>query len=560
MTLAPGATANVTYTVTATPTGSVDSNWGVSGHITMLEEMFPQPDPAPIVNTVNVTVHPDEVAAAVACVPSPFPVDLDTNSLNCDYSAPLPDASGPREAHMRPTQVNGNVRNVKTAFDFSNPTVNLVDESVTVTDTMGGTLGTVNAADGPKTFTYTKTIGPYTAAQCGSKTVDNTATYTTVDSATAGSASAAVAVTVTCPPPPPPPPKCALPSLVWKFVGLLGPNYFKTLLPQTLGTAGGPKTVNVTTTLQGMSILFKEWISMNVVDLLATEQLAAKLNAASGRDVSSIAATMAAVDAFLATHNASSYLSYAEKNQVKAWTVTLEKYNNQCIPDIGHDTDNRCGSHWDKAGHDWHKWNWQGVRLGRLAHPVLRSARSPARAGLRRFRGCRILARMADRLRVTLCPVNTAGVPWTNAEALRRRGVDARLVVFERYKLHPEADESLEIPSNSLLLRRQARQWAALARLLPRTDVFHFHFGLTLVPQSLQFPILRAARKKSVMHYLGSDIRGKTPEQLAYGKKADAEIVGSYDAIRWVPEAEVIPPGVDLSRIEPVPPSDRSGR
>jgi hypothetical protein len=160
-------------------------------------------------------------------------------------------------------------------------------------------------------------------------------------------------------------------------------------------------------------------------------------------------------------------------------------------------------------------------------------------------------------LRVTLCPVNTAGVPWTNTQALRRRGVDARLVVFERYKLHPEADESLEIPSTTLLLRRQARQWAALARLLPRTDVFHFHFGLTLVPRSLQFPILRAARKKSVMHYLGSDIRGKTPVQLAYGKKADAEVVGSYDAIRWVPEAEVIPPGIDLAAIEPTPPSER---
>jgi glycosyltransferase involved in cell wall biosynthesis len=160
-------------------------------------------------------------------------------------------------------------------------------------------------------------------------------------------------------------------------------------------------------------------------------------------------------------------------------------------------------------------------------------------------------------LRVTLCPVNTAGVPWTNAQALRRRGVDARLVVFERYRLHPEADESLEISSNSPLPRRQAKQWAALARLLPRTDVFHFHFGLTLVPKRLQFPILRAARKKSVMHYLGSDIRGKTPEQLAYGKQADAEIIGSYDAIRWVPEAEVIPPGVDLARIEAAPPSDR---
>ena len=39
------------------------------------------------------------------------------------------------------------------------------------------------------------------------------------------------------------------------------------------------------------------------------------------------------------------------------------------------------------------------------------------------------------------------------------------------------------------------------------------------------------------MHWLGSDIRGKQPSELAHGRKADAQIVGSYDAIRWVPEA-----------------------
>jgi glycosyltransferase involved in cell wall biosynthesis len=161
----------------------------------------------------------------------------------------------------------------------------------------------------------------------------------------------------------------------------------------------------------------------------------------------------------------------------------------------------------------------------------------------------------ARALRVVHCPVNTAGVPWTNVQALRRRGVDARLVVFERYPLHPEADWSLDRRGG--FLRRQAAQWRALAQLLPRTDVFHFYFGLTLVPQSLQFPILRALRKKSVLHYLGSDIRGKTRRELAFGKKAGLEIVGSYDAIRWVPGAEVLPPGIDLSPVEPVPPSDR---
>jgi hypothetical protein len=159
-------------------------------------------------------------------------------------------------------------------------------------------------------------------------------------------------------------------------------------------------------------------------------------------------------------------------------------------------------------------------------------------------------------LRVTLCPVNTAGVPWTIAGALRSRGLDARLVVFERYALHPEADWSLDRGGG--FARRQLTQWRALARLLPQTDVFHFFFGLTLVPQSLQFPLLRALRKKSVFHYLGSDIRGKTPEQLAAGRKAGAEIVGSYDAVRWVPHAHVIPPGIDVGSIEPAPPSERT--
>jgi O-antigen/teichoic acid export membrane protein/glycosyltransferase involved in cell wall biosynthesis len=151
--------------------------------------------------------------------------------------------------------------------------------------------------------------------------------------------------------------------------------------------------------------------------------------------------------------------------------------------------------------------------------------------------------------------VNTAGVPWTSAQALRRRGVDARLVVFNRYALHPEADRSLDLEGG--LLRRQGRQWRELRSLLPETDVFHFVFGLTLVPQSLQFPILRAFGKRAVFHYLGSDIRGKTREQLAFGKKADGEIVGSYDAIRWVPEATVIPPGIDVASIVPSPPELR---
>ena len=148
-----------------------------------------------------------------------------------------------------------------------------------------------------------------------------------------------------------------------------------------------------------------------------------------------------------------------------------------------------------------------------------------------------------------------AGIPWTNVQALRRKGVDAQLVVVERQKLHPEADRSLDRPAG--FWRRQAVQWPEFLRLLPRTDVFHFYFGWTLVPRKLTWPVLKAARRHSVLHFLGSDIRGKSAEALRYARGADARIVGSYDALRWMPDAHVVPPGLDLRAYTPAPPEDR---
>jgi glycosyltransferase involved in cell wall biosynthesis len=156
-------------------------------------------------------------------------------------------------------------------------------------------------------------------------------------------------------------------------------------------------------------------------------------------------------------------------------------------------------------------------------------------------------------VRVLHCPVNTAGIPWANSQALRRRGVESDVLVFNRYKLHPEADISLDRSGG--LVRQQAAQWRAFLRLLPRYDVFHFYSSVTLVPKSVQFRILHALGKKGVYQYLGSDIRGKTREQLAYGLAADAEIVSSYDAIRWVPDADVILPGIEVAKIAPAIPS-----
>jgi glycosyltransferase involved in cell wall biosynthesis len=158
-------------------------------------------------------------------------------------------------------------------------------------------------------------------------------------------------------------------------------------------------------------------------------------------------------------------------------------------------------------------------------------------------------------LRSLHSPVNFGGIPMVNVQALRRQGLDARLLLYRAPKWRSDpVDIVLRRPQNRV--GRELVGAAALAKLLPSTDVFHFYFGHTLVPKPIQLPILRGLRKKAIFHYLGSDIRGKSREELAYGRRADAQIVGSYDAIRWVPEAEVVPPGIDVDRYPYSPPEE----
>ena len=89
------------------------------------------------------------------------------------------------------------------------------------------------------------------------------------------------------------------------------------------------------------------------------------------------------------------------------------------------------------------------------------------------------------RLRVTHCPVNIAGIPWENVQALKRKGIDARLVVFERGKLHHEADWSLD--RHGPLLRKLAEE-APSRRLARASHVLHPPGR----PESFQAPTSRS--------------------------------------------------------------------
>jgi len=327
VTLQAGETADVTYTVTVTPTSSVDSDWSVSGVMEMSD------DPAITIGSVIFRILPEEILATHSCMPTTFPVELGLAGLECHYSAALPDAA-PRTAWMRAVvAAPPGFRSVLTDFDFTNATVDLVDESVSVTDSMGGSLGTVNAADGPKTFTYTKTIGPYTAADCGSKTVDNTASFLTGDTGTAGSADADVAVTVTCVPAA----GCTHTIGYWKNHAGFGPqaDVVTPLLPIRLGDAGGTKSIDVLTASKAVSLLKMQGsngvkAASNGINKLYAQLLGTKLSGADGADNSVIAGVIGAADAFLAAHDSLSWSSLTKEQQgaVNGWMTSLDNYNN----------------------------------------------------------------------------------------------------------------------------------------------------------------------------------------------------------------------------------------
>jgi len=191
VTLEQGESKQVTYSVTVTNTGFTDSDWAVSGNVNMTAG-----DDAITVATVDIIIVPGSIGATENCTPA-LPFNLGGGALNCSYSASLPNGD-PRTAQMHATTTDGGGRFVQTPFAFTNPTTE-IDECVLVTDSQAGTLGTVCVGDAPKTFTYTKTIGPF--SECGPRKIDNTAVFTTNDTGATGSDDAQVDVDVVCRPP-----------------------------------------------------------------------------------------------------------------------------------------------------------------------------------------------------------------------------------------------------------------------------------------------------------------------------------------------------------------------
>jgi hypothetical protein len=193
-----GGSVTFNYTVTVTHDGGTISNVKVSGTISVFN---PNLDESLNVVPVNIDGVTDQLSDGTTCTVTDGGAQTLTQLITdfdytCSLSA-LPQGELDNTVTVTwPDQdlTTGAALTGGTAdFTFSNIsfTENKIDETVSVSDTFGGTLGTVTVGDAnPKSFTYSRTI----AVGAGCTSYDNTATFTTNDTGATGSASQTVTV------------------------------------------------------------------------------------------------------------------------------------------------------------------------------------------------------------------------------------------------------------------------------------------------------------------------------------------------------------------------------
>lgn len=145
---------------------------------------------------------------------------------------------------------------------------------------------------------------------------------------------------------------------------------------------------------------------------------------------------------------------------------------------------------------------------------------------------------------------NIAGVPTTLAQAQRKLGVDARVVVFREHPAKYGYDYNLDVDRYPRILQPSYR----LSELLTKFydfDVYHMHSSSFLTFYA-DAPILKAMNKIVVYTHWGSDIRFKGIPWYSLSRFCDLRYVGSPDLFQWAPKGTLwLPYPVDVEKWKP---------
>ena len=182
-------------------------------------------------------------------------------------------------------------------------------------------------------------------------------------------------------------------------------------------------------------------------------------------------------------------------------------------------------------------------------------------------------------LRVLHAPAEIAGQASILARALRDLGIEAHSLAYNPGFPQYTPDEMRPYDAQPPL-QRYAGYFASLLRHAGRYDVYHFHFGRTLVPpHNPDLPLYHALGQKVVFHYHGCDIRDRAhmlaththatctecdpfcnparqrAVRASAKRFADRELVSTPDLLESAPHALHLPVAADLAQYPFAPPS-----
>lgn len=116
------------------------------------------------------------------------------------------------------------------------------------------------------------------------------------------------------------------------------------------------------------------------------------------------------------------------------------------------------------------------------------------------------------KLRILHGMSDVAGQGSYSAQGLREVGADAVIAVWRQNPFGYEVDINLHIKKENLkkplyALKSGFKILGFAMKVVPRYNVFHFHFGNSLIPFGLDLFWLRMIKKRVIMEYHGDDIR-----------------------------------------------------
>lgn len=137
-------------------------------------------------------------------------------------------------------------------------------------------------------------------------------------------------------------------------------------------------------------------------------------------------------------------------------------------------------------------------------------------------------------LRIFHGPLNIGGIGGFLASYQRQQGHDAQFIVWDKNKFLLNHDQVVFAEKPKSRLRGFVARVRCALTWMPKFDVFNFYFGATLLPFSLDLPILRLLGKRIIMTYCGSDARLVFIERARnpFWSLIENDLIGTLDDVK----------------------------